>query len=77
LYVAVFDAILKDSSSVGHGREGFYFGETAEHTLYEVGLAVGESMVALGKASDPTPTSFTQDEVDKFFQVCNRPIYNS
>ncbi|KAF5327663.1 hypothetical protein D9619_004864 [Psilocybe cf. subviscida] len=71
LFVTLFGAIIKDPSSVGHGREGFYFGETAEHTMYEVGLAVGESMVALGKASDPTPTTFTQNEVDKFFQGSN------
>jgi len=67
LYIVVFDAARKNPDSIGHGREGFYFGETAEHTLYEVGKAIGEALVALGKSDNPEPTPFTKEEIEKYF----------
>ncbi|KAF8149869.1 hypothetical protein B0H34DRAFT_785168 [Crassisporium funariophilum] len=51
----------------GHGVSGFYFCENGEHTLHSVGEAIGKAMVALGKAKDPTPTSFTTEELAKYF----------
>ncbi|KAG5652021.1 hypothetical protein H0H81_006574 [Sphagnurus paluster] len=39
LYIILYDWI-KTNPETGHGREGFYFGENGEHTLYDVGKAV-------------------------------------
>jgi hypothetical protein len=68
LYLVLFDAIRKDPTT-GHGREGYYFGENGEHSLYEVGKAIGEALVALGKSDNPEPTTFTKEEIDKYFEV--------
>jgi len=50
-----------------HGASGFYFGENGEHTLHSVGEAIGKVMVTLGKSKDPTPTPFTEEEIQKYF----------
>ncbi len=69
LYIVLFDAIRKDPSVPGHGREGFYFGENGEHNMYEVGKAIGDALVALGKSATPDPTPFTNEENQKYFGV--------
>ncbi|KAH9949982.1 hypothetical protein B0H21DRAFT_706690 [Amylocystis lapponica] len=66
LYVILLDAILS-GAPVGHGREGYYFGENDEHLLYDVGKAVGAAMVELGKAKTGEVTTFTKAEIDKYF----------
>ncbi|KAG6820934.1 hypothetical protein H0H93_009170 [Arthromyces matolae] len=66
LYLILYDSI-KTNPQTGHGREGFYFGENGEHTLYQVGKAVSEELVATGKGKSPEPTTFTQEEIDKYF----------
>lgn len=68
LYLVLFDSI-RSSPSTGHGREGIYFAESGEHSLYEVGKAIGETLVALGKSDNPEPTTFTKEELDKYFKV--------
>jgi hypothetical protein len=68
LYVKLYDAILADEA-VDHGRNGYYFGASGEHSLYDVGKAIGEALVALGKSKSPEPTTFSQAELDKYFGV--------
>ncbi|KAG6915857.1 hypothetical protein DXG01_009564 [Tephrocybe rancida] len=70
LYTVLYNSI-KTNSATGHGREGFYFGENGEHTLYDIGKAVSEALVELGKSKSPEPTPFSKDEIDKYFGVCN------
>ncbi|KAF8968166.1 hypothetical protein BDZ97DRAFT_1801302 [Flammula alnicola] len=67
LYVVLYNSIQKDPTT-GHGREGIYFGESGEHTLYEVGKAIGEALVELGKSDNPEPSTFSKEEIDKYFQ---------
>jgi len=64
LYIIIYDAILLDPSTA-HGREGFYFGENDEYTLYEVCKAISEAMLARGKGQTLEPTSFTDEEYKK------------
>jgi len=71
LYIVLFNAIRKNPEAVGHGREGFYFGENGEHTLYDVGKELGRALVACGKSSSDEPTTFTPEEIDKYFQGSN------
>ncbi|KAJ7275729.1 NAD-binding protein [Mycena rebaudengoi] len=66
LYVALYDAIVGDADT-GHGRNGYYFGESGEHSLYDVGKAIGDALVSHGIGDNPEPTSFTQPELDKYF----------
>lgn len=68
LYIVLFDAAITDPRT-GHGREGYYFGENGEHTLYEVGEQIGNVLVELGKSTNAEPTTFTPEEIDKYFAV--------
>ncbi|KAF8807005.1 NAD(P)-binding protein [Phlegmacium glaucopus] len=67
LYVVLYDSIVSNPAT-GHGREGIYFGVSGEHTLYDVGKAVGEALVAIGKADNPEPTTFTKEDIDRYFK---------
>ncbi|TFK90670.1 NAD-P-binding protein [Polyporus arcularius HHB13444] len=67
LYITLFDAIVRDPSGVGHGWNGFYFGENGEHSWYQISKAIGETLVRLGISTDPEPTPFTSEELDKYF----------
>lgn len=66
LYTTLYDKIMADADT-GHGRNGFYFGASGEHSLYDVGKAIGAALVALGKSDNAEPTTFTQAELDKYF----------
>lgn len=68
LFIAVFNATLSNPHT-GHGREGYYFGENGEHTLYGVGREIGRALVKLGKSTTAEPTTFTQEELEKYFEV--------
>ncbi|GJE97531.1 NAD(P)-binding protein [Phanerochaete sordida] len=68
LYIILLDAIAsKGADAVDHGARGCYFAENGEHAAYEISRAIGEAMVALGRASDPEPTPFTDDELKHYF----------
>lgn len=66
LFIVIFNATLTDPKTA-HGREGFYFGENGEHVLADISKAIGQAMVRLGKAKTAEPTTFTEEEVVKYF----------
>ncbi|KAJ7101856.1 NAD-binding protein [Mycena crocata] len=67
LYIKLYDAIVADLPAAGHGREGYYFAASEEHSVYEAAAAVGSALVAVGKGENAEPTAFTQAELDKYF----------
>ncbi|CAL1699088.1 unnamed protein product [Somion occarium] len=67
LYIVLFDAIVTNPDKVGHGREGYYFGENGEHHWSQISRAIGEAFVQLGISTDPEPTPFTDEELIKYF----------
>lgn len=67
LFIVLLDAALERPDEVGHGREGFYFGENGEHTLLDISKEIGKALVALGKAKTDEVTSFTQADLDKYY----------
>ncbi|CDO74489.1 hypothetical protein BN946_scf184979.g44 [Trametes cinnabarina] len=67
LYIVLFDSIVSKPAQTGHGWDGFYFGENGEHTWYQISRAIGEAFVELGISKDPEPTSFSKDELVKYF----------
>ncbi|KAG6915102.1 hypothetical protein DXG01_013422 [Tephrocybe rancida] len=67
LYNLLYESIKTNPAGTGHGREGYYFGENGSHTLYEVGKAIADELVALGSAKSHEPTPFTREEIDKYF----------
>ena len=68
----LIDSILSNPDTP-HGREGFYFGENGEHSMFQVGEAIGKVLVDLRLAKSPEPTTFTKEEIGKYFRV-SRPL---
>ncbi|KIY44024.1 NAD(P)-binding protein [Fistulina hepatica ATCC 64428] len=63
LYMFVFDGAR--AGSIGHGREGYYFGANGEYSWFQLAQAIGKAVVAAGRAEDPEPVSFTEEEISK------------
>lgn len=67
LYILLFDQILSQKSTPPHGRDGFYFGENGEHSLYDIAKTVAQLLYDRGKGKSPVPTTFTEEEMKKYF----------
>lgn len=67
LYITLYDAIVADSDKVGHGTDGYYFGENGEYSWYDIAKAIGKAMVKLGLSKTDEPTTFTDEELVNFF----------
>ncbi|KAI0342694.1 NAD-P-binding protein [Trametopsis cervina] len=65
--VLLYDAIVTNPEKVGHGRDGFYFGENGEHSWYDISKAIGQALVKLGVSESDEPTPFTTEELVKYF----------
>ena len=65
LFIQLFDRIREHPDGAPHGREGFYFGESGEHSLYDIGKKVAEVLVELGIGQSTEPTTFSEEEVKK------------
>ena len=68
LYEILLDATLSDPN-LPHGREGYYFTESGEYRLYDVAKAYSQALYDLGKGKSPEPTTYSADEVQKYFGV--------
>jgi len=69
LYILLLNHVLEKPEDTPHGREGFFFGESDEHTFYEVGKAIGDALVAIGKSGNSEPSSLTKEEIQKYMNV--------
>jgi hypothetical protein len=72
LYLVLFKAILSPSDSKtapGHGREGYYYGESGEGPWSDVYNAITKALFDLGKVKSPEPAPFTDEEVNANFLV--------
>ena len=67
IYIALYNAIREDPDKVPHGREGYYFGENGEHDWKGLSRIVGQALVELGLITNPEPSTFTEDELIKYF----------
>ena len=67
LYVTLLEKVHADNDSVPHGRYGFFFGASGEHEFYDVCKAVAEALVDLGRGKSSEPTTYTKEEMDKYF----------
>jgi hypothetical protein len=75
LYIVLFDHVQTNPSYGGHGTSGYYFGENGEHLLADISKAIGKAMVALGKAKSPEPTTFNDEEIQKYFGGVSLVLY--
>lgn len=67
LYIVIFDALTANPEGVGHGWEGFYFGENGEHTWYDISKEIARTFVELGLRGTDEPTTFTDEELAKYW----------
>ncbi|KAI0738076.1 NAD-P-binding protein [Daedaleopsis nitida] len=67
LYITLFDSIANNPSKTGHGWDGLYYAENGEHTLLELGRAIGAALVSLGVANTAEPTTYTPQEIKTYF----------
>lgn len=63
----LFDAILTSASAVGHGHDGYYFGENGEFSWYDLAKAIGKALVKRGISTSDEPTTFAKEELSKYF----------
>ncbi|RDX55262.1 NAD-P-binding protein [Lentinus brumalis] len=66
LYEVIWDAILS-GREIGHGKEGYYFGENGEHRLYDVGKEIGKVLKEMQIAETDEPSKLTKEELELFF----------
>lgn len=66
-FIVLFDKIVSGSDEAGHGREGFYFGENGEYTWLELAQAVGEALFEKGFTKTPEASTFTTEDLVKYF----------
>lgn len=67
LYEVLWRNVIGDKDVIGHGKEGYYFGENGEHVLLDLSKTIGAGLKDLGLAESDEPTTFTKAEVDKWF----------
>jgi len=70
LYIILYDSITSNIE-LGHGNEGYYFAESDEYLLYDLSKEIGRALVEAGKSQSAEPTSFTEEEIGKWF---GRPL---
>ncbi|KAH6908979.1 hypothetical protein BKA70DRAFT_1371690 [Coprinopsis sp. MPI-PUGE-AT-0042] len=54
--------VAGDPSYFRHGTSGYYFAESDEHDWLSVAEAIGRAMVDLGRATEPTPDTFFNNQ---------------
>lgn len=64
----LFDSIVSNPGNTGHGWEGFYFGANGEHSWYDISKTIGEVFVRRGISEEAEPTSFTVEELVKYWR---------
>jgi len=66
-YQILYDAIVANPDKVGHGRDGFYFGESGEHSWYDISKEIGRVLVKHGLSETDEPTPFSEEELVQYF----------
>ncbi|EIW57397.1 NAD-P-binding protein [Trametes versicolor FP-101664 SS1] len=70
LYCTIVERALA-GDDIGHGREGFYFGENGEHTMLDIAQTMGADLAGMGLADTADPSTFNKTELDKYFGGSN------
>ncbi|KAH9895219.1 NAD-P-binding protein [Cubamyces lactineus] len=66
LYEVLWNNVLS-CKDIGHGKEGYYFAENGEHKLYDVAKRIGVVLKDFGLANTEEPSTFSKEELDKYF----------
>ncbi|KAI0360027.1 NAD-P-binding protein [Trametes cingulata] len=66
LYRTILESALS-GADIGHGREGYYFAENGEHNMLDIAKAMGAALKDMGLAVTVEPSTFTKEELNKYF----------
>jgi hypothetical protein len=66
LYALVYAGSLR--TGIGHGKSGYYFGISGEYTLLSACQVIGSTLVEQGWAKESQPTTFTREDLDKYYK---------
>jgi nucleoside-diphosphate-sugar epimerase len=66
-FIVLLENILKPPDGPGHGWEGFYFAENERFTSVDLATRIGDELAWLNKISDASPTTFTKEDLVKYF----------
>ncbi|KAF9562656.1 NAD(P)-binding protein [Agrocybe pediades] len=64
LFVLVFNSVLKDPESIGHGVDGYYFAESTTYSAIEVARIIQDTFVELGFGDKKEARPFTLEELE-------------
>ncbi|KAH9836833.1 uncharacterized protein C8Q71DRAFT_858030 [Rhodofomes roseus] len=67
-FILLFNKIIAGAQGVGHGWEGYYYLENGELSWNAIAGAIGKALVELGVGKSPEVTSFTADEITKYYK---------
>ncbi|TCD63645.1 hypothetical protein EIP91_005162 [Steccherinum ochraceum] len=67
IFILLFDGIVNNDPAIGHGEDGFYFGINGEHSWYELSKEIGRVLKAKGRVQSDEPTTFSDEELVKYF----------
>ncbi|WWC58287.1 uncharacterized protein I303_100825 [Kwoniella dejecticola CBS 10117] len=69
LYQLVYTKATQSNPTIGHGPSGYYFGISGEYTLFGANSRIGQALVKnnLIPTKETTPTSFTSEELQKYY----------
>ena len=65
--MVLFDAVTRPGNAVPHGREGMFVGENGTYSWYDVGKELARVLHEKGVGQSPEPTTFSSEELAKFF----------
>lgn len=65
--MTVYDRITQPNNTVPHGHEGYFVGENGTYAWYDLCKEIAKVLHEKGVGKSPEPTSFTEEELAKFF----------
>ncbi|KZV69699.1 NAD(P)-binding protein [Peniophora sp. CONT] len=65
MYMIILRAAI--AGTAPHGREGHYFGASGQYRLLDAAKAYTAVLYKLGKSKTPEPTTYTKEEIDRYF----------
>jgi hypothetical protein len=54
-------------ANIGHGKSGYYFGIAGEYTLLSAAQTIGSTLVDQGFAKTSQPSTFTTEDLQKYY----------
>ncbi|KAK8845472.1 hypothetical protein IAR55_006185 [Kwoniella newhampshirensis] len=70
LYALIYEKATVPSPTIGHGPSGYYLGIAGEYTLFGAASRIGQALSTnklLPDGTQTTPSTFTKEELDKYY----------